>query len=362
MKRIYNFNPGPAMLPETVLQQAQQELCNWHNTGMSPMEMSHRGKEFTEIREQTEQTLRELLKIPKNYHVLFLHGGATSQFAMVPMNLLGDKKKAAYINSGTWAKKALDEASRYAKIDVLASAEQRDGIFYLPEVNHLAVNGEHAYFYYTENETIAGMQFHQIPEVANVPIVSDMTSSILSKPLDINRFGLIYASAQKNLGHAGVTIVIVRDDCLKPALDFTPTMFQYQVHIENQSCYNTPPTYAWYFVGLMLQWIKSQGGVEAMERQCHQKANLLYDLLDNSHFYRSPIAKPHRSYLNVPFTLAKPELEKTFLEEAKQVDLAGLEGHRSVGGMRASLYLGMPLQGVQRLVEFMQDFAKKYEE
>jgi phosphoserine aminotransferase len=359
MQNIYNFSAGPAMLPKVVLQQAQEELCDWHGTGMSVMEMSHRDKDFTAIREKTEHTLRELLAIPKHYHVLFLSGGATSQFAMVPMNLLGNKKKAAYIHSGQWSKKAMEEAARYAAVDVLAQVEQRNGIHHLPNINDLPVTDEHAYFYYTDNETISGMQFHYLPQTGNVPLVSDMTSSILSKPLDIERYGLIYASAQKNLGHAGVTVVIVRDDCVKPVQEYTPTMFRYQIHIDNQSCYNTPPTYAWYFLGLMLDWVKQQGGVSVMQQQCQQKTKRLYELLDNHDFYQSPIAPADRSHLNVPFTLAKPVLEGAFLEQAKQAGLVGLTGHRSVGGMRASIYLGMPEAGVKKLVEFMQNFAEK---
>ena len=358
MSRIVNFSAGPAMLPQPVLEQAQAELLDWHQSGMSVMEMSHRGKEFVGIAAQAEADLRELLAIPTNYKVLFLQGGASSQFAMVPLNLLRGKDKADYINTGIWSKKAISEAKRYCKVNIAASAEA-SGFTTIPAQTEWRLDAEAAYCHYTPNETIGGLEFHTIPEVS-VPLVADMSSTLLSRPLDVSKYGLIYAGAQKNIGPAGLTIVIVREDLVGQTLPHTPTLFDYKIQVDNESMYNTPPTYAWYLAGLVFQWLKAQGGLTAMAEINARKAQKLYTEIDQNAFYHNPIAPEYRSWMNVPFTLADSKLDATFLAEAKQVGLSTLEGHRSVGGMRASIYNALPESGVDRLVSFMQDFARRY--
>lgn len=358
MDQIYNFSAGPAVLPKEVLQQARDEMLDWHGSGMSVMEMSHRGKEFMSIAEKTENDLRELANIPRNYKVLFLQGGASSQFSMVPMNLLRGKTTADYINTGQWSAKAIEEASRYCTVNVAASSE--DAHFtYIPPLEQWRLNPDAAYVHYTSNETIGGVEFHWVPDT-EAPLVADMSSDILSQPLDVTRFGLIYAGAQKNLGPAGLTLVIVREDLLGQPLPGTPTLYDYQIHAKNDSMYNTPPTYAMYITGLVFAWLKKQGGLAAMEKINTTKANLLYDYLDSTDFYHCPVAIANRSRMNVPFTLKDSALDGEFLKQAQHNGLLQLKGHRSVGGMRASIYNAMPVEGVATLVNFMKEFASRH--
>lgn len=358
MEQIYNFSAGPAVLPREVLQQARDEMLDWHGSGMSVMEMSHRGKEFMSIAEQTENDLRDLAGIPENYKVLFLQGGASSQFAMVPMNLLRGKTTADYINTGQWSAKAIEEASRYCAVNVAASSEDAN-FTYVPPQDQWRLNPQAAYVHYTSNETIGGVEFHWVPQV-NVPLIADMSSDILSRPLDVTRFALIYAGAQKNLGPAGLTLVIVREDLLGKPLAGTPALYDYQIHAQNNSMYNTPPTYAMYITGLVLAWLKKQGGLAAMEKINIAKAELLYGYLDSTDFYHCPVTRTDRSRMNVPFTLKDSGLDGEFLKQAQQNGLLQLKGHRSVGGMRASIYNAMPLEGVAKLVAFMKEFAGRY--
>ncbi|GAB4348329.1 MAG: 3-phosphoserine/phosphohydroxythreonine transaminase [Gammaproteobacteria bacterium] len=357
MTRVYNFSAGPAMLPEEVLQQARDEMLDWRGSGMCVMEMSHRGKEFVSIAEQAEADLRELMAIPDNYKVLFLQGGATSQFAMVPMNLLRGKKTADYINTGSWSKKAIKEAGKFCEVNVAGSSEE-SGFTTIPPRDQWQLNPDAAYVHYTPNETIGGVEFHTIPEVGDVPLVADMSSTILSRPIDVSRFGVIYAGAQKNIGPAGLTIVIVRDDLIGETLPGTPSMFDYKNHADAGSMSNTPPTYAWYLAGLVFQWLKRQGGLEAMAQRNQRKAEKLYSVIDASDFYANPVDPECRSWMNVPFTLANPELDGDFLAQAKERGLVTLKGHRSVGGMRASIYNAMPEEGVDRLIDFMAEFER----
>ncbi len=362
MDQIYNFSAGPAVLPKEVLQQARDEMLDWHGSGMSVMEMSHRGKEFMSIAEKAENDLRELVGIPQNYKVLFLQGGASSQFSMVPMNLLRGRKKADYINTGQWSTKAIEEANRYCSVNVAASSADAN-FTYAPTQDKWRLDPESAYVHYTSNETIGGVEFHWIPHIdpnGNVPLVVDMSSDILSRPLDITRFGLIYAGAQKNLGPAGLTLVIIREDLMGMPLAGTPTLYDYQIHARNDSMYNTPPTYAMYITGLVFDWLKQKGGLPAMEKTNIAKANVLYDLLDTTDFYHCPVAKSDRSRMNVPFTLKNPALDDKFLKQATSNGLIQLKGHRSVGGMRASIYNAMPLEGVAKLAAFMKEFASQH--
>jgi phosphoserine aminotransferase len=357
--QVFNFSPGPAVLPAPVLAQARDELLDWHGSGMSVMEMSHRGKEFMSIAAGAEQDLRELLAIPASYKVLFLQGGATAQFAMIPMNLMRGKTTADYIHTGEWAKKAIAEAKKFCKVNIAASSEDKS-FTYAPKQASWKVDPQAAYVHYTGNETIGGVEFHWIPDVGSVPLVCDLSSSLLSRPLDVSRFGLIYAGAQKNIGPAGLTIVIVRDDLIGQAAAATPSVFDYKIEADNESMYNTPPTYAIYMAGLVFQWLKAQGGLAGMERINIAKAKLLYDLLDASEFYSSPVAAEDRSRMNVPFRLRDAALDDEFLKQAKQRGLLQLKGHRSVGGMRASIYNAMPIAGVQALVDFMREFEASH--
>jgi phosphoserine aminotransferase len=357
--QVFNFSAGPAVLPAPVLQQARDELVDWHGSGMSVMEMSHRGKEFMSIVVAAEQDLRELLTIPASYKVLFLQGGATAQFAMIPMNLLRGKTAADYIHTGEWAKKAIGEAKKLCKVNIAASSEDK-GFTYAPRQASWKLDPQAAYVHYTGNETIGGVEFQWIPEVGSVPLVCDLSSSLLSRPLDVSRFGLIYAGAQKNIGPAGLTIVIVRDDLIGHAAPGTPSVFDYKIQADNESMYNTPPTYAIYIAGLVFKWLKAQGGLQAMERVNIAKAGLLYDLLDTSAFYSSPVAVDDRSRMNIPFRLRDAALDEEFLKQAKQRGLLQLKGHRSVGGMRASIYNAMPIAGVKTLVEFMREFEARH--
>jgi len=359
MSRVFNFSAGPAILPAEVLEQAREEMLDWQGSGMSVMEMSHRGKEFMSIAEQAEADLRELMKIPAEYKVLFLQGGASSQFAMVPLNLLGSKSTADYFNTGSWSKKAIAEAKRFCDVNVVASSEA-DKFTSVPLQSEWQLNPDAAYVHYTPNETIGGVEFSDVPEVGNVPLVADMSSTILSRPIDVSKFGVIYAGAQKNIGPAGLTVVIVREDLIGNAAPATPAMFDYRTHAENGSMYNTPPTYSWYLAGLVFQWLKRNGGLEAAGERNKRKADLLYAAIDQSAFYANPVDHSCRSWMNVPFTLANPQLDKTFLAEADAAQLVTLKGHRSVGGMRASIYNAMPEEGVKALMNFMLGFEKRY--
>ncbi len=359
MERIFNFSAGPAILPQEVLAQARDELLNWHGSGMSVMEMSHRGKEYMSIQAEAEADLRELMGIPANYKVLFLQGGASTQFAQVPMNLLRGKASADYLNTGEWSKKAIKEAKKYGKVNVVASSEDRN-FSYAPAQSAWKLDPEAAYVHYTPNETIGGVEIFWTPETGAVPLVADMSSNILSRPVDVSKFGLIYAGAQKNIGPAGVTVVIVREDLLGQTVAGTPTMFDYLTHAENESMYNTPPTYPIYIAGLVFKWLKAKGGLVEMEKQNRAKAKLLYDFIDGSRFFQSPVAQENRSLMNIPFTLKDAALDEAFLKAAKARGLVQLKGHRSVGGMRASIYNAMPLEGVQKLVELMGEFEKQH--
>jgi phosphoserine aminotransferase len=359
MARAFNFSAGPAMLPEEVLLQAREEMLDWHGSGMCVAEMSHRGKEFMAIAEQAEADLRALLAVPDGYKVLFLQGGASSQFAMVPMNLLRGGNKADYLNTGSWSKKAIAEARRFCEVSLAASTEGTR-FTRAPAPSELASGPDAAYLHYTPNETIEGAEFPYVPETGGKPLVADMSSTILSRPVDVSRYGLIYAGAQKNLGPAGLTIVIIREDLMGQPLPGTPAMFDYKVHADAGSMYNTPPTYAWYLAGLVLQWIKRLGGLEAMAVINERKAKNLYAAIDASGLYTNPVEPACRSWMNVPFTLSDPGLDATFLTEAKEAGLITLKGHRSVGGMRASIYNAMPEEGVQALIAFMAEFERRY--
>ncbi|MCK5504334.1 MAG: 3-phosphoserine/phosphohydroxythreonine transaminase [Thermodesulfovibrionia bacterium] len=357
MPRVFNFSAGPAMLPGEVMEKAASEMTDWNGSGMSVMEMSHRGKEFMSIAEKAEADLREVLNIPDHYKVLFLQGGASGQFAMVPMNLLRGKDTADYINTGSWSKKAIAEAKRFCNVNVAATGES--GKFTsIPPQSEWSLNKDAAYVHYTPNETIVGVEFHFIPETGDVPLAADLSSTILSRPFDVSKYGLIYAGAQKNIGPAGLTIVIVRDDLIGEEISGTPTMFSYAAHAKAGSMYNTPPTYSWYIAGLVFEWIKQKGGLESMAEINKRKADKLYAAIDKSDFYKNPVDPDCRSWMNVPFILADPELDGKFLEQAKGAGLVTLKGHRSVGGMRASIYNAMPEEGVDALIAFMEEFEK----
>ena len=359
MARVFNFSAGPAVLPEPVLAQAAEEMLDWHGSGMSVMEMSHRGKEFISIHANAEADLRELLAIPKNYKVLFLQGGAAGQFAMIPLNLLRGKPGADYVNTGQWSKKAIGEAKKYCKVNVAASSED-SSYTRVPPQSEWKLDANAAYVHVTTNETIGGVEFHWTPDTGEVPLVADASSHILSKPMDVARYGLIYAGAQKNIGPAGLVIVIVRDDLIGHAAPTTPGVFDYKVQAENDSMYNTPATYGIYMAGLVFQWLKKLGGLTAMEALNVRKAGLVYDYLDQTEFYHSPVAKPDRFRMNIPFTLRNDALDKSFLAEAEANGLTQLKGHRSVGGMRASIYNAMPMAGFEALVQFMREFERKH--
>lgn len=357
MTRKYNFCAGPAALPVEVLEEAQRDLVNWQNSGLSIMEMSHRSTEIVGVATTAEKDLRELLGISDDYAVLFVQGGATGQFSAVPLNLLGDAKSADYVNTGQWSKKAIKEAKRYCDVNVVASSEG-DNFTTIPAFDSWALNNDAAYLHYTPNETIGGVEYFWTPEV-DVPLVADMSSTILSRPIDVNKFGLIYAGAQKNIGPAGLTIVIVRKDLLGKAHPLCPVGLDYQVAAENESMYNTPPTMAIYLAGLVFKWLKAQGGLEAMEVLNRRKADKLYGYIDNSGFYANPVEVSSRSLMNIPFTLANAELDKAFLAGADEAGLLNLKGHRSVGGMRASVYNAVPEAAVDALLDYMKDFAQR---
>ena len=356
MSRIHNFSSGPAMLPAEVLARAGDEMLDWHGCGMGVMEMSQRGKEFTGIAAEAERDLRELLGVPAHYKVLFLQGGATLQFAQVPMNLLRGKAKADYVLTGEWSKKAAKEARAYCDVHIAASAEDRS-FSYAPR--DWKVRAEAAYAHYCSNETIGGVEFHWVPDTGAVPLVADASSHLLSRPLQVQKFGLIYAGAQKNLGPAGVTVVIVREDLIGAAARGTPSVMDYKLQAESDSMLNTPATYPIYVAGLVFKWLKALGGVAEIERRNVRKAQLLYEVIDAG-FYKSPVAKEDRSRMNVPFGLPDAKLEAPFLQGAEERGMVQLKGHRSVGGMRASIYNAMPLEGVQSLAAYMREFAARH--
>ena len=356
MDRVFNFSAGPAAIPLPVLERAREEMTSWHGCGMSVMELSHRGKEFMSIAERAEADLRRLLDVPAGYRVLFLQGGATAQFGAIPFNFAAPDAKADYVVTGSWSKKALAEGRRFVDARVAAdSADNRHTE--IPERAGWQISPDAAYLHYTPNETIGGVEFHFVPET-QAPLVADMSSTLLSRPLDVSRFGMIYAGAQKNIGPAGLAIVIVREDMLGRAREGTPVMMDYGQQVENGSMLNTPPTWAWYIAGLVFEWLLEQGGLVEMERRNRRKAETLYKAIDDSPFYANPVAKHCRSWMNVPFTLADPGLDAKFLEQSKAAGLLTLKGHRSVGGMRASIYNAMPQEGVDALVAFMQEFER----
>jgi phosphoserine aminotransferase len=358
MTRVFNFSAGPAALPQEVLEQLRDEMLDWHGHGMSVMEMSHRGKAFVGIAQQAEADLRELLAVPAGYKVLFLQGGATAQFAAIPLNLTAPGASADYVNTGAWSKKAIAEAKRYVKVNVAADAGANYST--VPSEGQWQRTPNAAYLHYTPNETIGGVEFPFIPQTGDVPLVADMSSTILSRPIDVSRFGVIYAGAQKNIGPAGLVVVIVREDLLGRARPDVPTVFDWAAMAADGSMLNTPATYSWYVAGLVFQWLKRQGGLPAMEASNRAKATQLYGAIDTSGFYRNPVTIESRSWMNVPFTLPNPDLDKPFLDGARKAGLVALEGHRSVGGMRASIYNAMPLAGVTALVDYMSEFQRRH--
>ncbi len=359
MTRVFNFSPGPATLPEPVLRKAAEEMLDWHGSGMSVMEMSHRGKEFISIHAEAESLLRELLGVPANYKVLFMQGGAIGENAIVPMNLIGKSGKADYVNTGDWSKKSIKEAKTYGKVNIAASGEASH-FTAIPKQGDWKLDPEASYVHICSNETIGGVEYHWTPDTGAVPLVADMSSNILSRPVDISKYGLIYAGAQKNMGPSGVTVVIVRDDLLGHPLPICPSAFNYQLQAENDSMYNTPPPYAIYIAGLVCKYILEQGGLKAMEAHNRAKAAILYDHLDGSKFFRNPVAKEDRSLMNVPFKLRDESLDEAFLKGAQARGMIQLKGHRSVGGMRASIYNAMPVEGVKALVAYMKEFEASH--
>ena len=358
MGRVYNFSAGPAVLPEEVLKEAAEEMLDYKGTGMSVMEMSHRSKAFQTIIETAEQDLRDLLHIPDNYKVLFLQGGASLQFAMIPMNLMKNKK-ADYIITGQWAKKAYQEAKKYGEAKAIASSEDKT-YSYIPDCSDLPIDEDADYVYICENNTIYGTKFKTLPNTKGKTLVADVSSCFLSEPMDVTKYGVIYGGVQKNIGPAGVAIAIIREDLItEEVLPGTPTMLKYKIHADNDSLYNTPPCYGIYICGKVFQWLKNMGGLEVMKERNEKKAKLLYDFLDESELFRGTVEKKDRSLMNVPFVTGNEELDAKFVKEAKEAGLENLKGHRTVGGMRASIYNAMPLEGVEKLVEFMREFEKR---
>ena len=357
MNRVYNFSAGPSILPESVLKRAADEMLNCNNSGMSVMEMSHRSKAYEEIIGGCEALVRELMNVPDNYKVLFLQGGASSQFSMIPMNLATKNKKCDIVITGQWAKKAAEEAERYITVNRIASSADKT-FSYIPKLDKSTFSEDADYFYICMNNTIYGTKFHELPDTGNVPLIADISSMIMSEVMDVSKFGCLFAGAQKNLGPAGVTLVIVREDLLGDCLDVTPTMFNYQIHVDNDSMYNTPPTYGIYIMKLVLEWIKEQGGVAEIQKINEKKAKILYDFLDSSKMFRGTVVKEDRSLMNIPFVTDDDELNAKFIKEATAAGFVNLKGHRSVGGMRASIYNAMPVEGVEKLVEFMKEFEK----
>ncbi len=359
MARVYNFSAGPSVLPEKVLKTAADEMFDYKGSGQSVMEMSHRSKVYDSIIKEAESLLREIMNIPDNYKVLFLQGGAWSQFSMIPMNLMTKSGKADYVVTGQWANKAQQEASRYGEVNVVASSKDKT-FNYIPKLDPSKFTKDADYFHICINNTIYGTCYHELPDTGDVPLVGDISSCICSEPIDVTKFGLLYAGAQKNLAPAGVTIVIVREDLIGNAMDFTPTMYNYKTHADNDSMFNTPPCYTIYVMKLVLEWIKNDiGGLEKMKERNIKKANILYDFLDNSKMFRGTVVKEDRSLMNVPFVTDSEELNTKFIKEAEANGFVNLKGHRSVGGMRASIYNAMPIEGVEKLVEFMRKFEEE---
>ncbi|MEZ9897880.1 3-phosphoserine/phosphohydroxythreonine transaminase [Vibrio breoganii] len=357
MDAIYNFSAGPAGLPKAVMELAQKEFVDWNGMGRSVMEISHRSKEFIAVAEAAERDLRELLQVPSNYKILFCQGGARAQFSAVPMNLLGQATKACYVDGGYWANSAIAEANKYCEVQIVDAKTERDGKAAIAPAASWPIDDDAAYVHYCPNETIDGIEINDLP-VTDKPIVADMSSTILSRQIDVSKFGVIYAGAQKNIGPAGITLVIVRDDLLDLASDILPSTLSYKLFDEKESMYNTPPTYAWYLSGLVFKWLKSIGGIAEMEKRNRNKAAALYKAIDDSAFYKNDVHPDNRSLMNVPFQLAKPELDALFLEQAEAKGLVALKGHRAVGGMRASIYNAMTEEGVNALVAFMSEFEK----
>ena len=355
MSRVYNFSAGPSMLPIEVLEKAQKEMVEYGASGMSVMEMSHRSKDYEEIINGCEALVRELMKVPDNYKVMFLQGGASSQFAMIPMNLGNKNKKCDMVITGQWAKKAAQEAERYITVNKIASSADKT-FSYIPKLDKSTFSKDADYFYICMNNTIYGTKFAELPDTGDIPLVADISSCVMSEELDVSKFGLLFAGAQKNLGPAGVTLVIVREDLLGNAMDLTPTMFNYQIHVDNGSMYNTPPTYGIYIMKLVLEWIKDMGGIGAIQKINEKKAAILYDFLDNSEMFKGTVVPEDRSLMNVPFITDDEDLNAKFIKEAKEAGFVNLKGHRSVGGMRASIYNAMPVEGVEALVAFMKKF------
>ena len=355
MSRVYNFSAGPSMLPKEVLETAQKEMVEYGKSGMSVMEMSHRSKDYEEIIFGCEALVRELMHVPDNYKVLFLQGGGSSQFAMIPLNLATKNKKCDIVITGQWAKKAAQEAERYITVNKVASSADKT-FSYIPKLDKSTFSKDADYFYICMNNTIYGTKWNKLPETGDIPLIADISSMVMSEEIDVTKFGLLFAGAQKNLGPAGVTLVIIREDLIGDAMDICPTMFNYQIHADNQSLYNTPPTYSIYVMKLVLEWIKAQGGVAAVQKVNEEKAKILYDFLDNSKMFKGTVAKEDRSLMNIPFVTDDEELNAKFIKEAKEAGFVNLKGHRTVGGMRASIYNAMPVEGVKALVEFMAKF------
>ncbi|MGF1698913.1 3-phosphoserine/phosphohydroxythreonine transaminase [Photobacterium makurazakiensis] len=358
MDKVFNFCAGPAMIPADVLKKAQQELINWNDHGTSVMEVSHRGKPFIEVAQQSEQDLRDLMSIPDNYHVLFCHGGARAQFAAIPMNILGDSDTADYMHGGYWAESATAEAKKYCTPNAVDITCKRDGKAAILPASEWPLSDDAAYVHFCPNETIDGIEIRDLPETEK-PIVADMSSTILSREIDVSKYGVIYAGAQKNIGPAGLTIVIVRDDLLGKAKSIVPSILDYSVQADKESMFNTPPTFAWYLAGEVFKWLKDIGGIAEMQRRNEAKAKVLYDYIDQSDFYHNDVHNENRSLMNVPFQLKNPELDSRFLAQADSTGLKALKGHRAVGGMRASIYNAMPIEGVHALVEFMSKFEQE---
>ncbi|MFT4926343.1 MAG: phosphoserine aminotransferase [Phenylobacterium sp.] len=356
MTKVYNFCAGPAMIPVDVMEKAQSEFLNWNDMGCSVMEISHRSPPFMKVAAEAEQDLRDLMDIPDNYKVLFMHGGGRGQFSAVPLNLLGDKKRAAYLDSGIWSTHAIKEAKKYCEVDMINRGAEVSGLNAVPPYEKWDISPDVAYVHYCSNETVDGIEIHYIPDVGDVPLVADMSSNFLSKEIDVSKFGLIYAGAQKNVGPSGLCIVIVREDLLRKARHDTPVILDYTLAADNDSMYNTPPTYAWYLSGLVFKWLKTQGGVSEMAKVNRDKAQRLYDFIDSSDFYSNGVAVENRSMMNVTFQLVDESFNSEFLKQSEAHGLMALEGHRYVGGMRASIYNAMPLEGVLVLLDFMKNF------
>ena len=355
MSRVYNFSAGPSMLPEEVLKKAQDEMVEYGQAGMSVMEMSHRSKDYEAIINGCEALVRELMNVPDNYKVLFLQGGASSQFAMIPMNIGNKNKKCDIVITGQWAKKASAEAKKYITVNEIASSADKT-FSYIPKLDKSTFSKDADYFYICMNNTIYGTKFNELPDTGDIPLIADISSMVMSEVMDVSKFGMLYAGAQKNLGPAGVTLCIIREDLIGNAMEMTPTMFDYQIHVDNGSMYNTPPTYGIYIMKLVLEWIKEKGGIAAVQKMNEEKAKILYDFLDSSEMFKGTVVKEDRSLMIVPFVTGNDELDAKFVKEAKEAGFVNLKGHRSVGGMRASIYNAMPIEGVKALVDFMKKF------